>query len=53
MCANNADVPMVDADDIVIEALLDDVLDLSMMTEAVDEALEPHSRYTWVHVGPA
>ena len=27
VCANNADVPMIDADDIVIEALLDDVLD--------------------------
>ncbi len=31
---------MSDADDIVIEALLDDVLDPSMMRDAVDEALE-------------
>jgi hypothetical protein len=30
---------MVDADDIVIETLLDDVLDLSIVTEAVDEAV--------------
>jgi hypothetical protein len=39
VCANRADVPMVDADDIVIETLLDDVLDLSIVTEAVDEAV--------------
>jgi hypothetical protein len=30
---------MADANDIVIEALLDDVLDRSMLTDAVDEAL--------------
>ena len=35
-----ADVPMSDADDIVIEALLDDVLDPSMVRDAVDVALE-------------
>jgi hypothetical protein len=39
VCANKADVPMVDADDIVIEALLDDVLDASMLEDAVSEAL--------------
>ena len=40
VCANNADVPMTDADDIVIEALLDDVLDETMILEAVEVALE-------------
>ena len=35
----SADVPMVDADDIVIEALLDDVLDPRMLEDSVDEAL--------------
>jgi DNA invertase Pin-like site-specific DNA recombinase len=39
ICTNNADVPMADADDIVIEALLDDVLDTTMIAEAIDEAL--------------
>ena len=39
VCANSADVPMVDADDIVIEALLDDVLDRRLLEESVDEAL--------------
>jgi site-specific DNA recombinase len=38
-CTNNADVPMRDANDIVIEALLDDVLDSTIVTEAVDEAV--------------
>jgi hypothetical protein len=40
VCANNADVPMTDANDILIEALLDDVLDETMLLEAVDEALQ-------------
>ena len=34
-----ADVPMVDADDIVIEALLDDVLDQQLLEDSVGEAL--------------
>ena len=38
VCTNRADVPMDEADGIVIEALLDDVLDRSMLTDAVDEA---------------
>jgi hypothetical protein len=40
VCTNQADVPMSDADDIVIEALLDDILDPSMVRDAVDVALE-------------
>ena len=40
VCTNQADVPMGDADDIVIEALLDDILDPSMVRDAVDVALE-------------
>ena len=32
VCANRADVPMADADGIVIEALLDDVLDPTMLS---------------------
>src|SRR5262249_52667708 len=36
---NNRDVPMLEADDIVIEALLDDVLDESMLLDAVDGTL--------------
>ncbi len=39
VCANSADVPMVDADDIVIEALLDDVLDAQLLEDSVSEAL--------------
>ena len=39
ICTNNADVPMTDADAIVIEALLDDVLDESIVSDAVDEAV--------------
>jgi DNA invertase Pin-like site-specific DNA recombinase len=39
VCTNNADVPMIDADDIVIEALLDDILDPTMIGEAVNEAV--------------
>ena len=38
-CQNHADVPMADANDIVIEALLDDVLDATLLTDAVDEAI--------------
>jgi site-specific DNA recombinase len=40
VCANKADVPMIEADDIVIEALLDDVLDAQLLVDAVDEALQ-------------
>ena len=39
-CQNGADVPMDDANEILIEALLDDVLDESMISEAVDEAFQ-------------
>ena len=39
VCGNNAEVPMVDANDIVIEALLDDVRDASMLEDSVTEAL--------------
>jgi hypothetical protein len=39
VCGNGADVPMVDADDIVIEALLDDVLDASILEDSVAEGL--------------
>jgi site-specific DNA recombinase len=39
VCANGAKAPMVDADQIVIEALLDDVLDPSIIGEAIDEAV--------------
>jgi site-specific DNA recombinase len=39
VCSNGADVPMVDADDMVIEALLDDVLDASLVHESIDEAV--------------
>jgi DNA invertase Pin-like site-specific DNA recombinase len=38
-CSNGADVPMADANGILIEALLDDVLDEGMLTEAVDCAV--------------
>ena len=38
-CTNGRDVPMLDANDIVIDALLDDVLDKSIVSDAVDEAL--------------
>ncbi len=39
VCRNGADVPMDDANEILIEALLDDVLDETMLTEAADGAL--------------
>jgi site-specific DNA recombinase len=39
VCTNKADVPMTDANDLVIEALLDDVLDQTLIADAVDEAL--------------
>jgi DNA invertase Pin-like site-specific DNA recombinase len=39
VCTNKADVPMTEADDRVIEALLDDVLDPTLVAEAVDEAV--------------
>jgi site-specific DNA recombinase len=39
VCTNNADVPMADADAMLIDALLDDVLDKSIIADAVDEAL--------------
>jgi hypothetical protein len=39
ICANNADVPMTTADHELIETLLEDVLEPSMIGDAVDEAL--------------
>ena len=39
VCQNKADVPMPDADDIVLEALLDDVIDPTIVSDAIDEAL--------------
>ncbi len=39
-CETRRIVPMADADAIVIEALLDDVLDLSLIEDAVDEAVK-------------
>jgi len=39
VCQNNADVPMADADDILIEALLDDVMDPTIVRDAIDEAV--------------
>jgi site-specific DNA recombinase len=39
VCTNNADVPMADANEIVIEALLDDVLDEDIVNDSIDEAL--------------
>ena len=39
VCTNKHDVPMEDANTAVIEALLDEVLDKTMLIEAVDEAL--------------
>src|SRR5262245_31455057 len=38
-CVNKADVPMPDADLVVIEAVLDDILDESIVRDSVDEAL--------------
>jgi DNA invertase Pin-like site-specific DNA recombinase len=40
VCGNRRVLPMGEGNAIVIESLLDDVLDLSMLTEAVDEALD-------------
>jgi site-specific DNA recombinase len=40
VCENNTYAPMEDVDGLVIEALLDDVLDLSIVRESVDEALQ-------------
>ena len=39
VCTNNADVPMADADAMLLEALLDDVLDERIIADAIDEAL--------------
>jgi site-specific DNA recombinase len=39
VCSNGADVPMTDADEIVIEALLDDVMDDTIVADAVTEAI--------------
>ena len=39
VCENGADAPMDDTNDVLIEALLDDVLDDSLVTDSVDEAL--------------
>jgi DNA invertase Pin-like site-specific DNA recombinase len=49
VCTNSADVPMAQADDIVIEGLLDDVLDHGIIDDAVNEALrllQGHERVT-------
>ncbi len=40
VCPNGRDVPMSEANEIVIEALLDDVLDDSMLNDAIQEALQ-------------
>lgn len=40
VCTNNGDVPMEDANDILIEALLDDVLDPTIVADAVDLTLQ-------------
>jgi len=39
ICTNSADIPMADADEIVTEALLDDLLDDAIVADAVDEAM--------------
>ena len=39
VCSNYTDIPMEDGNGIVIEALLDEVLDLSMVEDSVDVAL--------------
>ena len=39
VCSNYTEIPMMDANGIVIEALLDDVLDLRVLEDSVDEAL--------------
>ena len=39
MCGNGPDVPMADADAVLSEALLDDVITPDIVTEAVDAAL--------------
>src|SRR5262249_37707020 len=38
ICRNGSDVPMRDADEITIEALLDDVIDETIVADAVGEA---------------
>ncbi len=38
-CQNRADVPMLDANLVTVETLLDDVLDDSMVSDAVDAAI--------------
>jgi site-specific DNA recombinase len=38
-CGNGRWLPMADGDDMVLEALLDDVLDESIVADAIDEAL--------------
>lgn len=39
VCSNGADVPMADADGVVLESLLDNVLDTDLLTAAIDEAV--------------
>ena len=39
VCSNRRELPMGDGDAIVIEALLDDLLNVSMVTEAIDGAV--------------
>jgi hypothetical protein len=38
-CTNGKDVPMLEADDIVLEALIDDVLDPTIIEDSISEAL--------------
>ena len=40
ICANGADIPMEDADGMVVEALLDEVLTPDVLAEAVEHALQ-------------
>ena len=40
ICTNGADAPMADANLVLVEALLDDVLDPSILRDAVDVALD-------------
>jgi site-specific DNA recombinase len=39
ICSNYTEIPMADGNDIVLEALLDEVLDKTMLTEAIDETV--------------
>lgn len=39
VCENNADAPMTNTNEILIEAVLDDVLDDEVVNDSIDEAL--------------